>query len=106
MCVFHSITSDFGYVFTIDENLFVFAVAKDGLTVAIGGLIRTSASKQESKIPVLGDLPVVGNVFKDKVEVAARKELILLITPHIINSPSETDDVTRDTVEPISSQEW
>lgn len=96
--------------FSIDTvltaNIEGVVVAKDGLTVAIGGLIRTATSKEESKIPVLGDLPVIGNVFKDKVEVASRKELILLITPHIITSPSESDDISRDAVEPISTQEW
>lgn len=81
-------------------------VAKDGLTVAIGGLIRNTVSKEESKIPVLGDLPVIGNVFKDKIESASRKELILLITPHIITAPTESDDVTRDTVEPLTDQKW
>jgi general secretion pathway protein D len=81
-------------------------VAKDGLTVAIGGLIRNTVSKEESKVPVLGDIPVIGNVFKDKIESASRKELILLITPHIITAPSESDDVTRDTVEPLTEQKW
>lgn len=96
--------------FSIDtvltSNIEGVVVAKDGLTVAIGGLIRTSKSKEESKIPVLGDLPVVGNIFKDKVEIAARKELILLITPHIISSPSQSDDVSRDAIEPLTNQEW
>jgi type II secretory pathway component GspD/PulD (secretin) len=81
-------------------------VAKDGLTVAIGGLIRNTVSKEESKVPVLGDIPVIGNVFKDKIELASRKELILLITPHIITAPSESDDVTRDTIEPLTDQNW
>jgi type II secretory pathway component GspD/PulD (secretin) len=81
-------------------------VAKDGLTVAIGGLIRNTVSKEESKVPVLGDIPVIGNVFKDKIESASRKELILLITPHIITAPSESDDVTRDTIEPLTDQNW
>jgi general secretion pathway protein D len=81
-------------------------VAQDGLTVAIGGLIRSSVSKDESKIPLLGDLPIIGNVFKDRKEVTRRSELILLITPHIITAPNESDDVTRDAVEPLTSQVW
>ena len=54
----------------------------------------------------LGDLPVVGNLFKDKVESASRKELILLITPHIMSTPAETDDVSRDAIEPLTDQQW
>jgi type II secretory pathway component GspD/PulD (secretin) len=92
---------------TVDTaNIEGVVAAKDGLTVAIGGLIRTSVSKNESKVPVLGDLPLVGNLFKDKVESTSRKELILLITPHIISSPAETDEVTRDAIEPLTDQEW
>lgn len=96
--------------FSVDSvdtaNIEGVVAAKDGLTVAIGGLIRTSVSKDESKIPVLGDLPIVGNLFKDKVESASRKELILLITPHIMSTPAETDDVSRDAIEPLTDQQW
>lgn len=81
-------------------------VAKDGLTVAIGGLIRNSASKGESKVPILGDIPIIGNAFKDKYESVTQTEMVLLITPHIIKEPAATDDVSRDVIEPISSQQW
>ena len=81
-------------------------VAKDGLTVAIGGLIRTSKTKEENKVPVLGDLPLIGNAFKDKFESVSQKEMVLLITPHIMKEPAETDDISRDVVEPLTSQQW
>lgn len=81
-------------------------VAKDGLTVAIGGLIRTSASKEENKVPILGDLPLIGNAFKDKFESTSRKEMVLLITPHIMTEPTVTDDVSRDAIEPLTTQQW
>jgi len=96
--------------FSVDSvdtaNIEGVVAAKDGLTVAIGGLIRTSVSKDENKIPVLGDLPMVGNLFKDKVESASRKELILLITPHIMSTPADTDEVSRDAIEPLTDQQW
>lgn len=103
-------TSGTVFNFSVDSvdtaNIEGVVAAKDGLTVAIGGLIRTSVSKDESKIPVLGDLPIVGNLFKDKVESASRKELILLITPHIMSTPADTDDVSRDAIEPLTDQQW
>jgi len=80
--------------------------AKDGLTVAIGGLIRTSESKQDSKVPILGDIPLVGELFKSKNDKNDKIEMILLITPHLITNPEEVENVTRDVVEPVSSQEW
>jgi len=81
-------------------------VAKDGLTVAIGGLIRNTVTKEENKVPILGDIPIIGNAFKDKFESARRTEMVLLITPHIMTEPSVTDDVSRDAVEPLTTQQW
>lgn len=81
-------------------------VAKDGLTVAIGGLIDSSDSEEEQKVPFLGDVPFFGELFKRKVQEKSKRELLLLITPHLIETPHEADDVSRDTIEPISNQEW
>lgn len=80
--------------------------AKDGLTVAIGGLIREGESKVESKVPVLGDIPLLGELFTSRNNQKSQTEMILLITPHIITDPSQAEKVTRDAVEPISAQEW
>lgn len=69
-------------------------IAKDGLTVAIGGLIQTSKNKTVQKVPFLGDIPVLGWLFRREVINDTRRELILLITPHIILTPSEGQGVT------------
>lgn len=96
--------------FNIDSvktsNIEGIVVAKDGLTVAIGGLISSSKNNDERKVPVLGDIPIVGELFKRKEQSNRKSELILLITPHIITTPGETEDVSRDTMESISAQEW
>lgn len=81
-------------------------VAKDGLTVAIGGLISNSVIREENKVPILGDLPLIGNAFKDKFESTSRKEMVLLITPHIMTEPTVSDDVSRDAIEPLTTQQW
>jgi type II secretory pathway component GspD/PulD (secretin) len=77
-------------------------VAKDGLTIAIGGLIDHSASYTEQKVPLLGDIPLLGELFKRKAEDKTKRELILLVTPHIVTAPAEAEDVTLDAVEAIS----
>ncbi|MFA7349891.1 MAG: hypothetical protein WC009_03970 [Methylotenera sp.] len=81
-------------------------VAKNGLTVAIGGLIDTNDSESEQKVPLLGDIPFIGELFKRKVQSKGKRELILLITPHIIDTPQNGEDLTRDAIEPLSDQEW
>ncbi len=96
--------------FNIDSvktsNIEGIVVAKDGLTVAIGGLISSSSSNDVRKVPVLGDIPLLGQLFTSKVQSTKKSELILLITPHIISTPSEGDDVSRDAVEPLTEQQW
>lgn len=87
-------------------NIEAVVVAKDGLTVAIGGLIKTRNGKDVRKVPILGDIPIIGTIFQDKEEFNDKTELILLITPHIIANPTDSEDLTRDAVEPISDQEW
>lgn len=96
--------------FTIDSvktaNIEGIVVAKDGLTVAIGGLISNSTSNIERKVPLLGDIPVVGELFKNKEKSTSRSELVLLITPRIITNPNDSESVSQEAVTPLSVQEW
>jgi type IV pilus assembly protein PilQ len=62
-------------------------MARDGSTVVIGGLIREDLDKQATQIPLFGSLPIVGGVFRQKVEKIDRREIIVLITPRIVCDP-------------------
>jgi len=57
----------------------------NGETVVIGGIYEQQTSESISKVPLLGDLPVVGNLFKKKGILDSRKELLIFLTPRIIN---------------------
>ena len=58
---------------------------KDGETLVIGGLIRESEDKVVQKIPVLGDLPLIGGAFRSTSSKKVKTELVIMITPKIIN---------------------
>jgi hypothetical protein len=60
------------------------ALIKDGQTIAIGGLRKRQTSKDISKVPLLGDIPLLGNLFKSSSESVEISELVVLITPRII----------------------
>ena len=81
-------------------NLQVTAHAKDGMTVAIGGMIKETVVRDDEKVPVLGDVPGLGFFFKRDVRAKTRTQIVLLITPRIIESPEEGDSIasgkTRD----------
>ncbi len=63
---------------------------KDGETLVIGGLIRESDMKVVQKIPVLGDLPIVGAAFRSSSTGKEKTELVIMITPKIINDGDDT----------------
>ncbi len=67
----------------------------DGETVLLGGLISENVSSGENGIPLLKDIPILGNIFKTTSSGRNRTELIVLLTPYIIESP-ETARFLRD----------
>lgn len=58
---------------------------KDGETLVIGGMIQETEQKTVQKIPFLGDLPLVGPIFRSTTTAKAKNELVIMITPKIIN---------------------
>ena len=58
---------------------------KDGETLVIGGLIQESEQKTVQKIPFLGDLPLVGPIFRSTSTTKSKNELVIMITPKILN---------------------
>lgn len=79
-------------------NLQVTVVAKDGMTLAVGGLIRAERTHRDEKVPGLGDLPGVGNLFRKRVRENNRSELLLLIRPRVVFTPAEAESATVDRV--------
>jgi general secretion pathway protein D len=64
-------------------------VVPDGQTVVIGGLMQTLKTKSERKVPILGDIPLLGLLFKHKITEDEKKELLIFMTPHIVKRPTE-----------------
>jgi general secretion pathway protein D len=72
------------------------AVVADGETVSLGGLIQESVTTTTNRIPLLGDIPILGTVFGSTSYNRSRTELIVLLTPHIIKNAQEAVDATRE----------
>jgi general secretion pathway protein D len=71
-------------------------IAKDGQTTVIGGLISDEVSEAESKVPVLGDIPILGFFFKSHGNMKRKVNLLIFITPHIIRTPEDIYRITKD----------
>jgi len=76
-------------------------VAKSDLAVAFGGLIESSTSLEEERVPVLGSLPVIGTLFRRTVEDEQRRELIVIVRPHVLATPAEHEATSRRLVEAL-----
>ena len=71
------------------------ALIKDKETVVIGGLKKQDKLQQINKVPFLGDLPILGALFKYESESTVNSELVVFITPHIITQPTLSDEEQR-----------
>ncbi|UJB65222.1 type IV pilus secretin PilQ [Acidovorax sp. YS12] len=59
-------------------------LVENGGTVAIGGVFEMEETNTENKVPVLGDVPVVGNLFKSQTKEAEKRELLIFVTPKVV----------------------
>lgn len=75
---------------------------QDGHTIVIGGLITNQTTELEDKVPLLGDIPGLGWLFKEIREVEDRRELLIILTPHVMATIEDTDRVTAEEVEGLS----
>ena len=64
---------------------------KDGVTIIIGGLMKDELINNKAKIPVLGDLPIIGKAFSNEDRNMQKTEIVIFLTPHIINGDVHTD---------------
>ena len=67
--------------------------AKSGEIVVIGGLIETRKVDRESKTPLLGDIPLVGELFKSKSQTTQKKELVIMLKPIVIGHDTWNDQL-------------
>lgn len=72
-------------------------VARDGETVVLGGLFKNRVEKRETKVPLLGDIPILGWLFKSTRDTEDKTSLLIFITPRVIDDSAGLSSLTRDT---------
>jgi len=78
-----------------ERKLATEVVAGDGQTVMLGGLISKNESSNASSVPFLGSLPVIGHLFRSDSDSSDKTELVILVTPKIIDSVEEWDRIQK-----------
>ena len=105
MTVIPQITTRTGETVQISESLkpAVFATrsastqvaVEDGQTIVIGGLIEDQVSETVKKIPLLGDIPIAGALFRRQIKDKSKTELLIFLTPHVAKTPMDLTPISE-----------
>lgn len=79
----------------LNRSLTTEVFAKSGETIILGGLIRENNSANDKKLPLLGDIPILGRLFNGKSNSTTRTELIIVLTPVIVDSSDGLEEVSE-----------
>ncbi|MGB1327572.1 MAG: type II secretion system secretin GspD [Porticoccaceae bacterium] len=86
---------------TIKTNVMI----EDGELLVLGGLIEDNFSEGESKVPLLGDIPLLGHLFKTSTKKEDKKVTMMFIRPTIIRTPGDAKDLSNNRFEHLISRE-
>lgn len=89
---------------TIVRSIATNVLAEDGQIVALGGLIRDSSGDAVEKVPLLGDIPVIGNLFKYKKRTNGKVNLMVFLRPTVIRSAEDSNNVSLDRYDYLRTQ--
>ena len=64
-------------------------------TIVIGGLMQEVETESEGKVPILGDIPLIGALFRNKKKTKRKTNLLIFLTPHVIDGPEDLQEVYR-----------
>jgi general secretion pathway protein D len=71
-------------------------VVNSGEPLALGGMIQDSRTVLRNQVPIIGDIPLIGNAFGQKDNTIAKTELIIIITPRLMRNLNEARQVTDE----------
>ena len=94
--------TDFNAPITDDNAISVYIDVEDGQQIVVGGIIRKKEKQVENKLPILGDIPLLGRLFKNTENAVEDTEIVIIITPHIvdINNPEDIEKLRE------KAQDW
>ncbi|WP_321492290.1 type II secretion system secretin GspD [uncultured Desulfobacter sp.] len=93
---------------TLKRELETTIIVEDRNTVVIGGLIDESLSKEVGKVPCLGDIPLLGNLFKSQSSGSEKTNLFIFLTPRVVKNTLEAKEIykeKKDTMDKLHKQE-
>ena len=89
-------TSSINSPLITNDSLSTSIVATTSETILLGGMMSDSVTDSKSKVPLLGDIPLLGNLFKTRSKDKTKTELIIMLTPKILTSGDEAARITNE----------
>lgn len=91
-----AISEDFDAAVFNKRSAYARVAIKDGQTIIIGGLMQDQLDDTIKKVPLLGDIPLLGELFKSTETKKTKTELLLFLTPHVAKDPYELEEISDD----------
>ncbi|MBF0558435.1 MAG: type II secretion system secretin GspD [Nitrospirae bacterium] len=89
-------TSNIDSPLILTRTLNTSIVAASSQTILLGGMMSDNISDTETKVPLLGDIPLIGNLFKTRSKSKSKTELIIMLTPHILTNVDDAAKITEE----------
>ncbi len=86
--------TEFNAPITETNTISAYVDVEDGAKVVVGGMMRETQQEVESKVPFLGDIPFIGRLFRKTQKIVENSEIVIIITPHIIDV-RDPEDIER-----------
>jgi general secretion pathway protein D len=90
------LAGEVGAVVTTKRQATTSVIVEDGSTVVIAGLIRDDKTGSVAKVPILGDIPLLGWLFKSRRQAKIKTNLLIFITPRIVNTAADLLKITEE----------
>jgi len=90
---------------TIKRTVKTNAIVNNAETIILGGLIRTATGKSYTKIPILGDIPIIGHLFRSEAQEQDKTNVVIYLTPYIVQKSSDLVTLRKHLEELDSIQE-
>jgi general secretion pathway protein D len=84
---------------TTTRNISTQLVVDNGDTAVLGGLMSDTENVEETKIPLLGDIPILGWLFKSRTSGTVKTNLMVFITPKIVRNPRDSEDILNSKID-------